>query len=204
MNRLDVTTPRGRRRLPAIAVRASVPPTVPARLLARVHARLHPWRPRLEAPRLTSLVRRLDVQATPRGVVRLRLRTPGKRGRVTGGRHAVRALAELREFLEGRRTLFSVPVDFSGLGAFQRRVLSSASRVAFGEVVSYAALAASVGRPRAARAVGNALAANPVPIIVPCHRIVRSNGTWGHYGLGPALKTRLLGFECATVGRSRQ
>jgi methylated-DNA-[protein]-cysteine S-methyltransferase len=146
----------------------------------------------------------MDVQATPRGVVGLRLRPPGKRGRATGGRHAVRALAELREFLEGRRTFFSVPVDLSSLGAFQRRVLSSASRVPFGEIASYAALAASVGRPHAARAVGNALAANPVPIIVPCHRIVRSDGTWGHYGLGPALKTRLLGFEQATGGRSSQ
>src|SRR5262245_12567880 len=204
MHRLDVATPRRKKNSPAVTVRVSPPPAVSAGFLARVRARLHPWRPRLEGPRLTSLVRRLDVQATPRGVVGVRLRPPGKRGRMTGGRHAVRALAELREFLEGRRTLFSVPVDFSGLGAFQRRVLSSASRVAFGEVVSYAALAASVGRPRAARAVGNALAANPVPIIVPCHRIVRSNGTWGHYGLGPALKTRLLGFECATVGRSRQ
>jgi methylated-DNA-[protein]-cysteine S-methyltransferase len=175
-----------------------------ARFLARVRARLQSWRPRVEGPRLTSLVRRLDVQTTPRGVVGLRLRSPGKRGRVSGGRHAVRARAELREFLKGRRTFFTVPVDLSGLGAFQRRVLSSASRVPFGEVVSYAALAASVGRPRAARAVGNALAANPVPIIVPCHRIVRSDGTWGHYGLGPALKTRLLGFERVTVGRSRQ
>jgi methylated-DNA-[protein]-cysteine S-methyltransferase len=204
MNKLDVTTPRRRKNLPSDTVLVSVPPAMSARFLARVRARLHSWRPRVEGPRLTSLVRRLDVQTTPRGVVGLRLRSPGKRGRVSGGRHAVRALAELREFLEGRRTFFTVPVDLSGLGAFQRRVLSSASRVPFGEVVSYAALAASVGRPRAARAVGNALAANPVPIIVPCHRIVRSDGTWGHYGLGPALKTRLLGFERAKVGRSRQ
>jgi len=62
-------------------------------------------------------------------------------------------------------------------------------------VRSYAQLATSIGAPKAARAVGNALAANPVPLIVPCHRIVRGDGTWGNYALGPRLKTALLELE---------
>jgi O-6-methylguanine DNA methyltransferase len=65
-------------------------------------------------------------------------------------------------------------------------------------VSSYAALARRIGHPRAARAVGNALGANPVPVLVPCHRVIRGDGTWGHYAFGAALKTRLLALERAT------
>jgi methylated-DNA-[protein]-cysteine S-methyltransferase len=91
-----------------------------------------------------------------------------------------------------------VPVDLDGVGAFQDRVLSEARRIPFGEVTSYAALARRIGRPTAARAVGNALGANPVPVIVPCHRVIRGDGTWGHYAFGGALKTRLLELERTT------
>ena len=81
------------------------------------------------------------------------------------------------------------------MGDFQARVLASAKAIPYGDVRSYAQLAAGIGAPRAARAVGNALAANPVPLIVPCHRIVRGDGTWGNYALGPRLKTALLTLE---------
>src|SRR5207302_595083 len=66
------------------------------------------------------------------------------------------------------------------------------------EVDSYSALARRVGHPRAASAGGNALGANPVPVIVPCHRIVRGVGTWGHYAFGGAMKTQLLRLERTT------
>jgi O-6-methylguanine DNA methyltransferase len=82
--------------------------------------------------------------------------------------------------------------------SFQAKVLAAADQVPFGEVTSYAELARRIGHPRAARAVGNALGANPVPIFLPCHRIVRGDGTWGHYAFGGALKTRLLELERAT------
>ncbi len=95
----------------------------------------------------------------------------------------------------GSRAFFSVPVDLEGVGDFQARVLASAKAIPYGDVRSYAQLAVGIGAPRAARAVGNALAANPVPLIVPCHRIVRGDGTWGNYALGPRLKTALLTLE---------
>src|SRR5438128_695374 len=112
--------------------------------------------------------------------------------------HAERARRELREYLAGRRTFFTVAVDLGGVGEFQSRVLAEALRIPFGEVDSYSALARRVGHPRAARAVGNALGANPVPVIVPCHRIVRGDGTWGHYAFGGAMKTQLLRPERTT------
>jgi O-6-methylguanine DNA methyltransferase len=172
------------------ALRTHFRPEAPAGLTTRLQRRLK------EVPaKLVELADRLDVEATPQGVTLVALRRPGERGRVRGGSHAERAHAELREFLGGRRAFFSVAADLSKLGAFQQRVLTEALRIPFGEVTSYATLAARVGQPRAARAVGNALAANPVPLIVPCHRVIRGDGTWGRYGLGDPLKTQLLGLE---------
>ncbi len=152
-------------------------------------------RPAVEpAAALARLAGRIGIEAGARGVRRLTL--AGDDDITPGGRaHARRARREVIEFLAGRRTFFSVPVDLEGVGDFQARVLASANAIAFGDVRSYAQLAASIGAPRAARAVGNALAANPVPLIVPCHRIVRGDGTWGNYALGPRLKTALLELE---------
>ena len=147
---------------------------------------------------LEALAERFRIEATDRGVVRLH---PGRGVRGASARarvHAERARQELREYLAGRRTFFTVAVDLAGVADFQARVLAEASRVPFGEVDSYAALARRVGHPRAARAVGNALGANPVPVIVPCHRIVRGDGTWGHYAFGGAMKTQLLRLERTT------
>jgi len=150
---------------------------------------------RREKP-LDRLIDRFHIEASARGVRRIRFGGRGAAPSHGGGAHAERARQELAEYLAGRRTFFSVPLDLD-LPDFQARVLAEASRIPFGEVTSYAALATRIGHPRAARAVGNALGANPVPIIVPCHRVVRGDGTWGHYAFGPRLKTALLSLERA-------
>jgi methylated-DNA-[protein]-cysteine S-methyltransferase len=139
---------------------------------------------------------RFHLETTDRGLRRVRYgsgrdtaATPGAR------RHLERARAELAEYLEGHRTYFSVAVDLEGIGDFQGRVLAQAARIPYGETTSYAELARRIGHPRASRAVGNALGANPVPIVIPCHRIVRGDGSWGHYAFGGAMKTALLELE---------
>lgn len=114
--------------------------------------------------------------------------------------HDPQALGEaerqLREYFAGQRSEFDLPVDLSALPAFQRRVLETAFRtVGFGQVVPYAELARRIGNPRAARAVGNALGRNPVAIVVPCHRVIRSDGGLGGYGGGVEWKERLLALE---------
>ena len=149
----------------------------------------------LPTPDLTGLVERVELAATDRGIARLALGRGGDDSSLGGRRHARLARRQLAEYLAGRRTFFAVPVDLRGIGAFQARVLGATARIPFGQVVSYAALAGDVGHPRAARAVGNALADNPVPLLVPCHRVIRGDGTWGHYALGASLKTRLLALE---------
>lgn len=107
---------------------------------------------------------------------------------------------ELADYLEGRRTGFSVTPDLVLASAFQRSVLSSlASRVGYGAATTYGALAASIGRPGAARAVGSALGANPVCVVVPCHRVLPAGGSVhgdvGGYAGGPAAKEHLLALE---------
>jgi O-6-methylguanine DNA methyltransferase len=157
-------------------------------------------RPRLEAgpSQLERLADRFRIEATACGVARLRFGRGRDHASAGGHRHLEQARAELAEYLGGRRSFFSVPIDLAGLPPFQARVLAATRQIPFGEVTSYATLATRICHPRAARAVGNALGANPVPLLVPCHRVIRGDGTWGHYAFGGALKTRLLALERAT------
>jgi methylated-DNA-[protein]-cysteine S-methyltransferase len=104
---------------------------------------------------------------------------------------------ELDEYFAGARTRFDVPVDWSVLAGFARRVLQATAAIPFGEVSTYARVAAAAGSPRASRAAGNALAGNPVPIVVPCHRVLRSGGALGGYTGGLHRKKLLLRLEGA-------
>lgn len=105
------------------------------------------------------------------------------------------AARQLEEYFAGRRRHFELPVDLQLARGFRRAVLEFLPEVSYGSTVSYAALAAATGSPRAVRAVGTACATNPVPIVVPCHRVVRSDGTPGQYGGGSAAKLTLLALE---------
>lgn len=87
------------------------------------------------------------------------------------------------------------PLDLAGLTPFQADVLAAAQTIPAGEVRTYGQIAAAIGRPRAVRAVGSALGRNPVPLLIPCHRVVRSDGSPGDYVFGAAAKARLLAAE---------
>jgi O-6-methylguanine DNA methyltransferase len=174
-------------------VRAMFAVPAPATLSTRVRAAL-----RDPADALDRLADRFHFEATERGVSRLRYGRGHDVATGRGRRHVEQAHEELVQYLAGRRTFFTVPVDLGGVGEFQDRVLAQARAIPFGEVASYAEVARRIGHPRASRAVGNALGANPVPVLVPCHRVIRGDGTWGHYAFGAALKTRLLELERTT------
>jgi methylated-DNA-[protein]-cysteine S-methyltransferase len=128
----------------------------------------------------------------------------GRRLRSTAVRSAEQTSAvrrELDEYLRGRRTSFSVPVDLRHVTPFQRRVLEAARAVPRGSVATYGELGRRIGRPGAARAVGQALGSNPVPIVVPCHRVLASDGSLGGYSGRGGLRTkrRLLALEGALL-----
>jgi methylated-DNA-[protein]-cysteine S-methyltransferase len=104
---------------------------------------------------------------------------------------------EMEEYFAGRRTEFDLPLDFSLSQGFRRTVLSHLPDIAYGHTASYAQVAAAAGSPRAFRAVGTACATNPLPVVVPCHRVIRSNGSLNGYAGGPAAKQTLLALEAA-------
>ena len=106
---------------------------------------------------------------------------------------------ELDEYFEGSRHEFDLRLDLRGRSEFSRAVLDQLSRVPYGEVTTYGSLAARSGRPRAARAVGTIMNRNPIPIVLPCHRVVGSTGSLVGYGGGLERKRRLLDLEDAPV-----
>jgi methylated-DNA-[protein]-cysteine S-methyltransferase len=106
---------------------------------------------------------------------------------------------ELDEYLEGRRRDFDVDLDLRGQPDFYLRVLSELARVGYGETTTYGTLAARAGNPRAARAVGTVMNRNPVPIVLPCHRVVGANGSLTGYGGGLHRKELLLRLEGAIL-----
>ena len=116
------------------------------------------------------------------------LRTPGALDEVR---------RQLDRYFAGKRLTFDVDVDLSAVSGFSLRVLQAAVRIPVGDVLTYTEIAAKAGNPRASRAAGNALHHNPVAIIVPCHRILRSDGTLGGYGGGLDKKEWLLEHEGA-------
>jgi methylated-DNA-[protein]-cysteine S-methyltransferase len=105
---------------------------------------------------------------------------------------------ELDEYFEGRRERFELPLDVR-FESFRSRVMDELSRVPYGQVTTYGALAARAGRPTAARAVGTFMNRNPVPIVLPCHRVVGANGSLVGYGGGLERKERLLQLEGASL-----
>ncbi|GAB2609988.1 methylated-DNA--[protein]-cysteine S-methyltransferase [Kocuria arenosa] len=107
------------------------------------------------------------------------------------------AVRQLEEYFAGTRTRFELPLDRSLSHGFRRLVQEHLPEIGYGRTESYGAVARSVGRPQAVRAVGTACATNPLPVVVPCHRVLRSDGALGGYVGGLEAKTALLELEAA-------
>lgn len=154
----------------------------------------------------------LLVAATPRGLVRVAYPDEGPDAVLVelADRLSPRMLEapgaldeirrELEEYFEGRRRRFEVPVDLELARGFSRRVLRAAARIPYGRVSTYRQVASRAGSPRASRAAGNALGRNPVPVVVPCHRVVHTGGGLGGYTGGLDRKRFLLRLEGAPAG----
>ena len=183
-----MTTDRDDIRLPTLLGDLEPPTGLAARILRGARARGSD----AEAPTL-------DVVASERGIMRMRIghgitSAPNARARAL----ADTARAQLAQYLAGERAVFSVPLDLGTVPDFQRRVLRAALAIPFGAVRPYAWIAARIGHARAVRAVGTALGTNPLPLLVPCHRVVCTDGALGGYIFGLPLKRRLLALEHET------
>ena len=110
-------------------------------------------------------------------------------------------IQRFRIYFSGHRVTFPDQLDLSEATTFQRQVWEITRLIPYGETRSYAWVAEQIGQPRAVRAVGQALGKNPLPIIIPCHRVITSNGKLGGFGGGLEMKKRLLSLEAATAIR---
>jgi methylated-DNA-[protein]-cysteine S-methyltransferase len=104
-------------------------------------------------------------------------------------------IEELRQYFTHERQDFTVPVDLTGVTDFTRSVLNVTTDIPYGHVRTYGEVAGLIGKPGASRAVGNALGRNPIPVIIPCHRVILASGAMGWYTGGPEIKRKLLGIE---------
>ncbi|HWC33089.1 MAG TPA: methylated-DNA--[protein]-cysteine S-methyltransferase, partial [Actinomycetota bacterium] len=150
---------------------------------------------------------RLVAAVTPRGLVRLSYaderaddvlqelssRLSPRVLEAPGRLDAVRR--ELDEYFDGRRRSFALPLDWRLTRGFGRRILRATARIPYGELATYRRVARTAGNERAVRAAGNALGANPIPIVVPCHRVIRTGGALGGYTGGLDRKRFLLELE---------
>jgi len=150
----------------------------------------------------------LVVAATPRGLVRVAYAdndTPDEVLEELATRVSPRVLEaparldpvlrELDQYFAGSLRRFETPIDWSHLAGFTRKVLRATARISFGDTGTYRSVATGAGSPRAVRAAGNALGANPMPVIVPCHRVLRTGGALGGYTGGVERKEFLLRLE---------
>jgi len=157
----------------------------------------------------SSPVGELLLVASPQGVVRVAFETETQEAVLAdlaerlsprilpSAERLAPAVRELEEYFAGRRRTFDVPVDLRLTRGFRAEVVRSLEEIEFGRTRSYAQVAQAVGNPRAVRAVGSACATNPVPLFLPCHRVVRSDGSFGAYRGGHEVKQFLLELEHA-------
>ena len=155
----------------------------------------------------------VGVAATDRGICRLSLPRPTCEAALSAlsprpdwalswTALLCRAHRQIADYLRGRLRTFTLPVDLRGLSDFAVEVLSRLRGIDYGQTCSYGDLAACVGRPRASRAVGRVMASNPVPLVLPCHRVVGSDGRLVGFGGGLWQKSALLELEASSDAAS--
>jgi len=153
----------------------------------------------------SSLLGKVFVASTERGVCtvdflksektflkRLSDKFPGEL--IRGDQKNRNVLSQLRKYLKGDLKRFDCKLDFKGT-SFQKKVWTALSRIPYGQTRSYKEVAQAIGHPKAFRAVGNSNGRNPIPLIIPCHRVIESNGGLGGFGHGVKVKRQLLDFE---------
>jgi methylated-DNA-[protein]-cysteine S-methyltransferase len=162
----------------------------------------------------------MGIAATGRGVSAVVLPKPSRRvveqelkraglaepsyqesGATSAGNHVKAARAAIEAYLTGAQRNFALPLDLGDQPRFRRQVLGVLQRIPYGRVRSYGWVARQLGKPRATRAVGGACGANPVPLLVPCHRVVAADGSLGGFSGGLRIKKRLLRLENLGNGR---
>jgi methylated-DNA-[protein]-cysteine S-methyltransferase len=153
----------------------------------------------VEGERLIAVKFGVDERRLSRAVEELHGELHGQFELRRGDANVARVAKQLREYLAGTRDRFDVQIDLSWVTPFRRAVLEECARIPRGQVASYAELARRVGRPKAFRAVGSTMRTNPIPIVIPCHRVIGSGGDLTGFGGGLEMKRKLLALEGAAL-----
>jgi O-6-methylguanine DNA methyltransferase len=139
----------------------------------------------------------VKIAYSKKGITALQL--PVKRkptaGNITPPKHVKVFEKELIKYFSGKKKKFSSQADVQGYTAYQKKVWAAAKNIPYGETRSYSWIARKTGKPGSARAAGNALGKNPCPVIIPCHRVIKSDGTMGGFSVGRGWKSKLLSLE---------
>jgi len=153
--------------------------------------------------RFDSPIGTIEIRCTSDGISQVTLGAPGNISPAStpSSPMLVDAARQMKEYLNHKRTTFDLPLDWSTIRGFQREVLQMACKIPFGQVFTYRRMAEMMGKPTASRAVGGALGRNPMPILIPCHRIVGADGSLTGYSAANGIITKawLLTLEDHTV-----
>lgn len=150
---------------------------------------------------LDSPIGPLEIHASDSGVTAIHF-SRAKKPALRKSNHPIlrECQKQLQEYFAGKRKQFDLPLDFTGT-EFQKKVWLELAKIPFGKTTSYAELARRVGNPKACRAVGQANNKNPIPLVIPCHRVIGKNGDLVGFAGRLDIKKRLLNHECRTAGK---
>lgn len=140
----------------------------------------------------------LEIITSGKKIVKLLLNDKNKtrcKNNISADRNIQRIISLLQQYFDGKKVNFRVEVDLSNLTFFTQKVLRATQTVRYGETSTYSDIAKKIGHPKASRAVGRALGLNPIPVIIPCHRIIRKDNSLGGFTYGLQWKKKLLNLE---------
>ena len=153
-----------------------------------------------DGKRLAAIKFGVNEATAADAVAELRHETRGAFDFQRSQRRTAALVRQVREYLEGRRTAWDVELELSYVSGFRRDVLLETCAIPRGQIATYGEIARRAGSPRACRAVGNTMRTNPIPLVIPCHRVVGTNGSLTGFGGGLDMKRRLLELEGALLG----
>lgn len=137
----------------------------------------------------------IKISATNEGLLSLIFVSKAEVGKWAGNRITAETVKQLDQYFKGKREIFDLPLQIEGYSVFLQKVWQALSKIPYAETRSYSEVAAVINNPAAVRAVGNACGKNPLPIVIPCHRVLRKDGALGGFSAGEGIKEKLLALE---------